>query len=94
MKTDKEAARATLSLPGELWRPVDGFDGQYEVSNLGRVLSWKRWHGGPPPPRLMRVGATGTIQLGLHGGTHRVPQLVAAAFSVRGATVDEKEGAP
>lgn len=29
-------------LPGELWRPIVGYEGQYEVSTLGRVWSVER----------------------------------------------------
>lgn len=29
-----------VDLPGESWRPIDGYDGLYEVSNRGRVRSW------------------------------------------------------
>lgn len=27
------------SLPGEVWREIDGYSGDYEISNLGRVAS-------------------------------------------------------
>lgn len=38
----------TTSLPGEEWRPVVGYEGRYEVSNLGRVASLRygRWKQG------------------------------------------------
>ncbi|QVW70525.1 NUMOD4 motif-containing HNH endonuclease [Myxococcus xanthus] len=32
---------SSLSPHDEEWRPVPGFDGWYEVSNLGRVRSWR-----------------------------------------------------
>lgn len=35
-------ARSLDSLPGEVWRPVVGYEGHYEVSNLGRVRSLRR----------------------------------------------------
>lgn len=28
-------------LPNEIWKDVDGFDGQYQISNMGRVKSLK-----------------------------------------------------
>lgn len=59
----------------EEWRPVPGFEGQYEVSSLGRVRSWTR---------VLRLSvATGgylNVSLGRAGGTHSVHVLVAAAF--------------
>ncbi len=30
------------NLPGEQWRPIKGFEGFYEISNMGRVLSLPR----------------------------------------------------
>ena len=29
----------------EIWKPIDRFDGEYEVSNLGRVRSMKKYGG-------------------------------------------------
>lgn len=76
--------------PHEAWRPAPGFDGWYEVSNLGRVRSWRRT-GAPEvrraTPRLLRGTFT---ELGYHlvKLTHPVfgvmdvgaHQLVLAAF--------------
>ena len=31
-----------LKLEGEVWRPIAGFEGRYEVSNFGRVMSYLR----------------------------------------------------
>ncbi len=80
---EKDQARQAISQPEEQWVPVVGFDGDYEVSNRGRVLSWKPWHGAALP-RIMRcpTGADGhtRVQLGLHGGTHRIDHLVNATF--------------
>lgn len=30
------------NFPGETWSPVPGYEGLYDVSNLGRVLGWHR----------------------------------------------------
>lgn len=30
------------NMPGEIWKPIKGFEGLYEVSNMGRVLSLER----------------------------------------------------
>jgi len=29
-------------LPGEVFKEIDGYDGYYEISNMGRVLSWHK----------------------------------------------------
>ena len=29
-------------LPGEAWKPIEGYNGKYLVSNLGRIKSLKR----------------------------------------------------
>ena len=41
--------RHTVLLPGEVWRDVPGYEGYYQVSNLGRVKSLDRV---VPHPRL------------------------------------------
>ena len=28
----------------ETWKDIDGYEGLYQVSNLGRVKSVERWH--------------------------------------------------
>lgn len=82
------------------WRPIPDFDGhtydgKYEINRDGEVRSWKVWMGDKRPlPRPMRVttrrdGAR-FIQLGLHGGTHRIEKLVALAFPSE--TETEKTG--
>jgi len=32
-------------LNGEVWKEISGYNGDYFVSNLGRVKSFKKWNG-------------------------------------------------
>lgn len=63
----------------ELWKPVDGYEGKYEVSNFGRVFSRlsNRFIGGSPDDK-------GYLRVKLYGNNGkksiRVHQLVARAF--------------
>lgn len=43
-------ADAIQDLPGEIWKPVVGWEGQYEVSNMGRVFSVERMVSGRKRP--------------------------------------------
>ena len=62
-RADNLRCRWFENLPGEEWKPIKGFEGLYEVSNMGRVLSLERIsiHGNmvggishiPVPKRLM-----------------------------------------
>lgn len=74
----KEFTDTELAL--EQWRDIDGYDGMYQVSDLGRVRSKKYgdW-------RVLRPGKTGdgylTVQLRNHKGKSvYVHRLVAQAF--------------
>lgn len=70
-----------INLPGEEWKPIDGFDGKYLVSSCGRVQSLKHWQ-----PRILHtfVNNKGYERVALcHQGKARyylVSRLVAAAF--------------
>lgn len=76
----------------EEWRPVVGFEGEYEVSNLGGVRSLARlmWNGNSwwmSKDRLLKPGmmTSGYWMVFLHGGLRKkksasVHRLVAAAF--------------
>ena len=96
-----------VSLPGEEWRPIEEFDGRYEVSNLGRVACLKTGGrmavsiGLPPRRRVLKQTRDPKgyfCVFPVHDGngvTRRVHQLVARAFigpQLRGVTVRHKDG--
>ena len=71
----------------EVWRPVKGFEGLYEVSNLGRVRSWVNNAGNPRfEPKILEPSKTrnGYLYVCLcKNGKRtkkRVHRLVAEAF--------------
>lgn len=66
----------------EIWRPVPGYEGHYEVSDIGRVRSLKT-----TPPRIKRADAATrngypvvTLWIANKGVTKYVHALVALAF--------------
>jgi hypothetical protein len=73
----------------ETWKPITGHTG-YEVSDAGRVRSYRAVNGQPPPiePRILKLGSARrgylTIRLGRIDGrltkTHKVHRLVLTAF--------------
>ena len=67
----------------EEWKPVPGYEGRYEVSDLGRVRSLQHCWGPRPTPHLLKPGiaSTGypTVALG-RGNTKQVHALVLSAF--------------
>lgn len=75
-------------LPGEEWRPVVGFESEYEVSNRGRVRStvYQSARNGIHRKRLLKqkVNSTGYMQVYLRAPgrfvSRRVHRLVAEAF--------------
>ena len=68
-------------LPNEEWRPIEGYQGKYLISNMGRVKSLKHYDA-----RLLRAFANnkGYLRVCLcHNGEGRhflVSRLVASAF--------------
>lgn len=76
----------------EIWKPVSGYEGRYEVSNLGRVKSlpktWVNWTGGIAhhPEKILRprLNTYGYLRVSLRDGITSkdkfVHRLVAQAF--------------
>lgn len=82
----------------ETWRDVEGYEGMYQVSNMGRVRSMKM--GGPWREMHLIADKKGYMQVFLydsHGRpkSHRVHRLVASAFIPNPddrETVNHKDG--
>lgn len=85
----------SIAFPKEIWKPVVGYEGKYEVSSEGRVRSISRWHtviqqGNPVRKpikgRVLKDADDGigyrlvNLRGGSNDGTVRVHQLVALAF--------------
>ena len=75
-------------LPGEVWKDIEGFEGKYQVSNMGRVKSLTRkvWNY-TKPGRILKPGMkeNGYLQVSLRNGDKsekhaHVHRLVANAF--------------
>lgn len=62
----------------EIWKPVVGFEGKYEVSNRGRVKSYVRKKGELLKPGFSSTGYL-TVALG-RGNSRTLHSLVAEAF--------------
>jgi hypothetical protein len=72
-----------LVLEGEDWRPVDGYDGLYEISNLGRIKSLRSR---TPKILVQDIGPRGYLQIkirkpGSRRGSQPVHRLVLSAFA-------------
>lgn len=72
------------NLEGEVWKPVKGYEGKYEVSNMGRVKSLNyRNHGGIKilKPTVNHAGyLTVTLTLNYEKHKKRIHRLVYEAF--------------
>lgn len=71
----------------EIWKDVQGYEGQYQVSNLGRVKSLKRKldNGRSVSEKILNSSSKkktqdGYLMVALAGRTFRVNRLVATAF--------------
>lgn len=75
-----------IKLVTEVYKPIPGFEGLYEVSNLGNVKSIKRYarsnpkKSGPKRKILSPSCIRGYYQVGLGGKVWKVHRLVALAF--------------
>ena len=73
----------------ETWKPVPGYEGQYEVSDYGRVWSIERWvaysngRGRRQPGRMLKLmpDGNGYLRVTLAGATRHVHILVLEAFA-------------
>lgn len=92
-------------LVSEIWKPIDGFEGVYEVSNFGRIKSLPRnnTRGGVVKPYINSRNGYAYIGLsyGTKKATKRVHSLVMAAFNPcpykhtgynKNWTIDHKDG--
>jgi uncharacterized protein YqgQ len=66
-----------IDLMDEIWKPIPKYEGQYYVSNLGRIKK----HGYPDCDKIMRQNfVRDYLVVGLKGITYRVHRLVAITF--------------
>lgn len=86
--SSKNLENRISDLPGEMWKDIPGFEGAYQVSNMGRVKSLTRkvWNY-TKPGIILRPGAkeNGYLHVGLSYGGKRekhahVHRLVAQVF--------------
>ena len=70
----------------EIWKDVSGFNGKYQVSNLGNVKSFnRRFHKGEPFMLKLRDGGKGYYKVVLYGDNNQkrqveIHRLVAETF--------------
>lgn len=97
-----------ISLDGEVWRDVVGFEGLYMISSMGRIISLEKYANNRfsdvrKPPRLLTpvVQKDGSLKIMLSRSgeifSKRIPTMVAEAFLVKPfpeAFVRRKNGDP
>jgi hypothetical protein len=78
-------AEGRTTLPGETWKPIPGYEGRYEISDLGRV--WSVWRGTSRSGVMLRQfpNEKGYLKASLTDGAGRcrsksVHSLVLTAF--------------
>lgn len=73
-----------MNIENEVWKPVEGYEGLYEVSNLGRVRSLNFNHTGQIRVFKPTTDSYGYLHVGLYKNgkpkTFKVHRLVASAF--------------
>lgn len=88
MTSSKSSGKTISDLPGEVWKDIEGYEGRYQVSNMGRVKSLTRkvWNY-TKPGRVLKPGAkrNGYLHVALSNGDKiekhaHVHRLVAKAF--------------
>lgn len=95
MNEVKQKTAVVIDLPGEVWKDVEGYEGKYAVSNMGRVKSLNRKvkcgsnHSRTIPEKILAVNPFGpenyaysVVTLSKNGTlkTHALHRLVAKAF--------------
>ena len=66
-------------MKGEVWKACKGHEG-YDVSDAGRVRSWKRYKTREEPQVLRPSNSNGYPYVNIGGGPRRIHELVARAF--------------
>ena len=84
----KQRTNEPLQLEGEIWKPIVGFEGLYEVSNFGRILSFSTSKYSNHKPFIMRqIIQGGYLRINLHKNGKSfyffVHRLVYEAFKSR-----------
>jgi hypothetical protein len=71
-----------LLLAEEIWKPIPGFNGDYEASNLGRIRSylWGPWRMKTPRIKKMWKNQKGYVRANLNGKQYSVSRCVLMAF--------------
>lgn len=86
--SSRNLGKTTCDLLGEIWKDIEGYEGIYQVSNMGRVRSLPRkvWNY-TKPGRILKPGSkeNGYLQVCLSNGSKcekhaYVHRLVSAAF--------------